>query len=96
MSLAKPTFTEFLTNRVYDTFLKSSHNVEPSSIPVIIDVDEKSLRQYGQWPWPRYRIAFLLDKLRELGATSISLDMLFAEDDRISVQAIENELFRDL
>lgn len=96
MSLAKPTFTEFLTNRVYDTFLRSSHNVEPSSIPVIIDVDEKSLRQYGQWPWPRYRIAFLLDKLRELGATSISLDMLFAEDDRISVQVIENELFRDL
>ena len=62
---------------------------------MIIDIDEKSLKQYGQWPWPRYRIASLIDKLRKLGALSIGLDILFAEGDRTSINAIKKELSRD-
>ena len=94
ISLFKPTFFDFFNNRVYDTLL-SANPGQPSPIPVIIDIDEKSLRQYGQWPWPRYRIAILLDKLRELGALSIGLDMMFAEDDRISLVSIRKELLHD-
>src|SRR5512139_329855 len=94
VSLAKPTLTDFLHNRVYDALL-SGNTGQPSSAPVIVDVDEKSLQQYGQWPWPRYRIAILLDKLRGLGALSIGLDMMFAEDDRTSLVAIRKELLHD-
>jgi adenylate cyclase len=94
VSLLKPTFFDFLNNRVYDTLL-SANPGQPSPIPVIIDIDEKSLRQYGQWPWPRYRIAILLDKLRGLGALSIGLDMMFAEDDRTSLVSIRKELLHD-
>ena len=78
VSLAKPTLTDFLHNRAYDLFL-SGNTGQPSLVPVIIDIDEKSLQQYGQWPWPRYRIAILLDKLRDLEALSIGLDMMFPE-----------------
>jgi CHASE2 domain-containing sensor protein len=46
VSLLKPTFFDFLNNRVYDTLL-SANPGQPSPIPVIIDIDEKSLRQYG-------------------------------------------------
>ena len=94
VSLFKPTFFDFLNNRVYDTLL-SANPGQPSPIPVIIDIDEKSLRQYGQWPWPRYRIAILLDKLRGLGALSIGLDMMFAEDDRTSLVSIRKGLLND-
>jgi adenylate cyclase len=94
LSLFKPTLTDFLSNRVYDTFLSAGRG-EPSSVPIIVDIDEKSLQQYGQWPWPRYRIAILLDKLRGLGAQSIGLDMMFAEDDRTSIDVIRKELLRD-
>src|SRR5512139_3218751 len=94
VSLAKPTLTDFLHNRVYDAFL-SSNTGQPSSAPVIVDIDEKSLRQYGQWPWPRYRVAILLDKLRDLGASSIGLDMMFAEEDRTSIEMIGKELSHD-
>src|SRR5512139_3584688 len=94
VSLAKPTLTDFLHNRVYDALL-SGNTGQLSSVPVIVDVDEKSLRQYGQWPWPRYRIAILLDRLRSLGALSIGLDMLFAEEDRTSIHAIRKEMMRD-
>ena len=95
LSIAKPTLIDFLNNRLYDALLKSAHTDEPARNPVIVDIDEKSLKEYGQWPWPRYRIAILLDKLEELGALSIGLDMLFAEDDRTSVNAIKKELLRD-
>jgi len=95
VSLAKPDLTDFLHNRVYDIFL-SNNTGQPSSAPVIVDIDEKSLRQYGQWPWPRYRVAILLDKLKELGASSIGLDMMFAEQDRTSIEMIGKELSHDL
>ncbi len=93
-NLVKPTFFDFLTNRVYDTLL-STNTGQPSPVPVIVDIDEKSLKQYGQWPWPRYRIAILLDKLSNLGALSIGLDILFAEEDRASIHSIRKELSRD-
>ena len=30
---------------------------------VVVDIDEESLLRYGQWPWPRYRVAELLRKI---------------------------------
>ncbi len=94
LNLFKPTLTNFLHYRYYDLLL-SANRGESSSLPVIVDIDEKSLKQYGQWPWPRYRIATLINKLRNLGALSIGLDMLFAEEDRASIHSIKKELSRD-
>src|SRR5512139_3261144 len=94
LNLVNPTTTDFLHYRFYDHVL-SANRGEPSSAPIIVDIDEKSLTQYGQWPWPRYRIAVLLEKLRSLGASSIGLDMLLAEDDRTSIHVIREELLRD-
>jgi len=94
LNLVKPTLSDFLHYRFYDLLL-SANRGESSSVPVIVDIDEKSLKHYGQWPWPRYRIATLLDKLRNLGALSIGLDMLFAEEDRASIHSIRKEVSRD-
>ena len=94
VSLLNPTLTDFLNNRVYDILLSAGKG-EPSPVPIIVDIDEKSLQQYGQWPWPRYRIAILLDKLKGLGAQTIGFDMMFAEDDRTSIDVIRKELLRD-
>ena len=62
----------------------------------IVDIDEESLSRYGQWPWPRYRVALLLDRVRELGAAAVALDMVFAEPDRTSLPLIAREIERDL
>ena len=94
LSLVRPDLADFLNNRVYDALLVAGRG-EPSRIPVIVDIDERSLKQYGQWPWPRHRVAILIDRLKELGALSIGLDMLFAEDDRTSITAVRRELLRD-
>ena len=63
---------------------------------VIIDIDEKSLENFGQWPWPRYRMATLVEKLNLLGASVIGLDILFPEADRTSLNLLKNEIERDL
>ncbi|WP_457583410.1 CHASE2 domain-containing protein [Ensifer canadensis] len=50
----------------------------------VVDIDEASLRAFGQWPWPRDRLAKLTDRLAEMGASAIAFDILFAEPDRLS------------
>ncbi|WP_376742545.1 CHASE2 domain-containing protein [Ensifer canadensis] len=56
---------------------------EPMPVKVV-DIDEASLRAFGQWPWPRDRLAKLTDRLAEMGASAIAFDILFAEPDRLS------------
>ena len=51
---------------------------------VIVDIDEKSLKAQGQWPWPRHVLADLVLKLNKLGAAVIGFDVIFPEDDRTS------------
>ena len=54
-------------------------------LPVrIVDVDEASLKAYGQWPWPRALLADLVERLTALGAVAIVFDVLFVEEDRLS------------
>lgn len=56
--------------------------VENDSVTVAID--DKSLAQYGQWPWPRYRLAMLIENIQRQGARAIAINMLFPEPDRTS------------
>lgn len=64
---------------------------------VIVAIDDPSLNWVGeQWPWPRARIAEIVDWLNEAGATMIALDVfLFDEDpypenDEALVEALAN------
>ncbi|MDK1373298.1 MULTISPECIES: adenylate/guanylate cyclase domain-containing protein [unclassified Sinorhizobium] len=63
------------------------------NMPVrIVDIDEASLRELGQWPWPRDRIAALVDRLSEMGASAIAFDILFAEPDRLSPRNVVRDV----
>lgn len=49
---------------------------------VIVAIDENSLADWGRWPWPRQRMAELVDALfDEQGVSLVGLDMVFAEPD---------------
>ena len=50
---------------------------------VIVEIDEKSIEQNGQWPWKRTILADVIGRLREAGAGIIVLPILFSEDDRL-------------
>ncbi|MEG2171740.1 MAG: adenylate/guanylate cyclase domain-containing protein [Desulfovibrionaceae bacterium] len=79
-------------HKSYDIFLKNQPPGTPSPVPTIIDIDEKSLTAYGQWPWPRYIMAQLVEKLTQHGAAAIGLDFLFAEQDGSSPALLQQNL----
>lgn len=94
--ISQPLFLRQLDNRVYDFFLLTAPRPEPSAVPVIIDIDEEALAEYGQWPWPRYRLALLLQAAAERGAAAVALDVLLAEPDRTSPRNMRLDLSKDL
>jgi len=55
---------------------------------VFVDIDETSLAQVGQWPWPRHHMATLLRTIGDAGPLAIGLDILMSEDDRFNARAI--------
>jgi len=87
----RPFFLSSLDNKLYDVLHRFMAGYG-TPLPVIVNIDEKSLAELGQWPWPRYRIAHLLEKLDAAGAASVGLDMLFAETDRTSLKEVQRDL----
>ena len=62
--------------------LRAAQLRPPDSRIVIVDVDERSLSAIGQWPWRRDVVGALITRLRDLGASIVALDIIFAESDR--------------
>jgi serine phosphatase RsbU (regulator of sigma subunit)/CHASE2 domain-containing sensor protein len=58
--------------------------VRASGPAVIVAVDERSLRRYGQWPWPRQLLAELVDRVHGARPAAIGLNLLFPEEDGFS------------
>jgi adenylate cyclase len=54
----------------------------------IIDVDDASLAEIGQWPWPRNRLAEMLVRVFEAGGSVVAFDSVFAEPDRTSPKEV--------
>ncbi len=96
LAVWSPPLADSIEGKIYDSFLRSAPRPPAPGPIAIVDLDEASLERYGQWPWPRYRIARLLDKIRGDGATAVGLDMVFAEPDRTSLAPLSGEILRDL
>ena len=87
--LAQSRLLEDLRNFVFDSFQRiTPRQYDPETLVRVVSVDEDSLAVYGQWPWPRTRLAELTTKLTELGAAAIAFDFVFAEPDRMSLENI--------
>lgn len=70
---------------------------EGIDLPVrIIDVDEASLAEIGQWPWPRNILAELTTRLTQMGAAAVAFDVLFPEPDRLSPARLAEAIEADL
>ena len=54
------------------------------SAVLVVDIDDESIRQLGQWPWSRTVLASIIDRLTEQGAAAIGLDIILSEPDRTS------------
>ena len=93
--ITQPGILRFLDYKLYDYQLRHHHAARTTGIPVIVDIDEKSLAVFGQWPWPRYRLAMLLEKMRAAEVLAVGLDIVLAEPDRTSPALLKLQLKKD-
>jgi hypothetical protein len=68
--------------------------IAPKPTVVLAAIDEKSVEAEGRWPWPRSRIAALIDALSRDGTGVIAFDVTFAEPDENSRLKLVDQLAR--
>ena len=82
-----------LDNIAYDLRLLLTMPDTPDDRIVIVEIDEKSLGAEGRWPWPRNKVARLVDQLVDhYGVTLVAFDVVFAEPEEASALALLDEL----
>jgi len=79
-----PNSYQTIDNSLRDLMFLYRGEIPPTGQVAIIDLDEKSLEELGQWPWERTIIAKILENATAAGAGIIGFDIVFAEDDRTS------------
>ena len=79
-----PAPVEELRVRTFDAFQRFDPRQKTVRPVTIVDIDDKSMEKLGQWPWPRTRIADLVNELTRLGAVVIAFDAVFSEPDRLN------------
>jgi adenylate cyclase len=84
LRISDPAPVQELRVRTFDNFQVIEPRVKTLRPVAIVDIDEQSLAKYGQFPWPRTRIADLVTRLTRLGAVVIAFDIIFPEPDRLT------------
>ena len=93
LRISDPKPVEIMRLKYFDQLQKKyPRSTDGQTYSVIVDIDEKSLREVGQWPWPRTVLAELFKKSKESGMLVLGLDVLFAEKDRTSPDLIAQDL----
>jgi len=88
-------FLDVVDAKLFDLRMKvlGSHRVDERI--AIVAIDDESITKLGRWPWPRSRIAAVVDLLAKKGARVIGLSILFSEPEDSSgltaVEALEKE-----
>jgi len=79
-----PTVVEAVRLRGFDMFQIAQPRVNVEKPVLIVDIDERSINEIGQWPWPRVILAQLIEALHGAGAKVIGFDAVYSEPDRMS------------
>ena len=83
-----PQLPESFDSSLRDTLFKIRGEIPNNENVFIVDIDEKSLKTLGQWPWSRDKIAQILENLTNAGVGLMAFDVVFAEEDRSSPHKI--------
>lgn len=75
-----PTESYFANEWLRDHFVRVRATDEPETRITIVDIDESSLATIGPWPWPRTRLADLIENLLEsYDVRGVALDLVLPE-----------------
>jgi CHASE2 domain-containing sensor protein/tRNA A-37 threonylcarbamoyl transferase component Bud32 len=88
---------ESLEKRIYEIEMRLDTPRNPGESKVaIVNIDDKSIKQLGQWPWPRHIIAEMIKILKSNGAKFIGIDMVFSEKEQNPGMKEIEELYRKI
>jgi len=79
-----PDFLSLLELKTLDLRFLSRGKIVTTGEVALVAIDEKSLDELGRWPWPRVRMAQLLDALVKYEAKVVGFDIVWAEPDENS------------
>jgi len=82
LRMADPPLVASLRALTFDAYQRLKPRQPLGQALRIVDIDEASIGELGQWPWPRTQIARMVTRLTELGAAAIAFDIVFSEPDR--------------
>lgn len=86
-----PKYYKAIDDRLRDYLFIYRGPIQTTQNVVIVDIDEKSLKELGQWPWERNKFAKVLENLANAGVGIVGLDIVFAEPDGKSpAKVLEN------
>ncbi|MGH7047916.1 MAG: CHASE2 domain-containing protein [Stellaceae bacterium] len=88
LRLAIPDLLGRLSLLAFDLYQRALPRTPGHSPIRIVDIDDKSLAEIGQWPWPRTIVGRLVGRLAAAGAAVVAFDIDFAEPDRTSPQLL--------
>lgn len=83
LSIRPTPLLESLERIIYSTEMRLDlpGSTEENKI-AIVDIDDKSIKQLGPWPWPRHLIAEMINILKSNGAKLIGLDLIFSQKEQ--------------
>ncbi|MEW6668270.1 MAG: adenylate/guanylate cyclase domain-containing protein [Thermodesulfobacteriota bacterium] len=77
--------------KTYDLRFLSRGVEKPTPEVVLAVIDEKSVESVGRWPWPRSKLASLVEALSREGAKAIGFDIVFSEpDENTNLKFLDN------
>jgi len=79
--LLRPAPLADLDAKICDLLARWAGPGQQSGHVVIVEIDERSLNQFGRWPWPRDLVARLSQSILDDGAATVVFDMMFAQAD---------------
>ena len=88
LRLAEPPLLVDIRSTVFDQYQMLKPRERTPAPIQLVDIDEQSLKRFGQWPWPRNLLAQLVDAINHAGAAAIVIDILLSEPDRLSPSVV--------
>ena len=88
IKIANPSFVKSISFISFDLYQKIFPLEKNETDVVIIDIDEKSLGKFGQFPWSRSVFAKIIDQVNSAAPKAIGFDVFFTEKDKQSPEEI--------
>lgn len=68
----------------FDTLQQAAPREITADNVVVVEIDDEAAALVDEWPWPRYAVATLIEKIAAMQPTTIGIDIYFLEPDRNS------------